>query len=335
MSIIKDIIYESANYGANKMALTKAAGFSLATLDDGDYWVGLEEANKVWELALAATRKEHLGLHIGLSSNPHVIGLLGYLMESCPELATAFAQLTRFNALFGNMFSYHHEATKDHFIVYYNPHPEWWRRFPHTAQQAIETSMSRTLSIIKRFTGKSIFPSMAHFNYPCPVDTSDFQAILKTNLYFNAGYNALVFSPDLASLPVASHNITLYQEFERLAQEKLNALKATESLENSIKQMLLSSMDNSLPTLEQVADQMHCSPRTLQRKLQKEGTNFQLILENIRKDLAIQFLAQQHNKPREVASFLGYADPRVFRRAFKRWTGKSPAAFILDKTTEV
>lgn len=327
MSIIKDIIYESANYGANKQALAAANGFDLAELDDGDRWIDLPAAHRVWELALSHTQQANLGLLIGRSSNPHVIGLLGYLMESCPTIGEAFDQLSKFNPLFGNMFSYHHEIQGEYFKVFYEPHPQWWQEYPHTAQQAIETSMSRTLSLIHRFTGKHIYPNRAFFKSSPPSDESLYKSVLKTNLYFNATENYLEFPLSLAQVPVASYNITLYREFERLAEEKLQSIITHNSFEGRIKQLLLSAIDGPLPTIDQVATQLHCSTRTLQRKLRQEGTSYQLILENLRKELAIHFLQKGQNKLAEIADFLGYADQRVFRRAFKRWTGQTPSTY--------
>lgn len=327
MSIIKDIIYESANYGANKQALATAAGFDLAELDDGDRWIELPTAHRVWELALSHTQQPHLGLLIGRSSNPHVIGLLGYLMESCPTIGDALEQLSKFNPLFGNMFSYHYEIQGAYFKVFYEPHPQWWQAYPHTAQQAIETSMSRTLSIIHRFSGKHIYPSRAFFKYPSPANEEPYKSILKTNLYFGATENYLEFPASLAKLAVASYNVTLYREFEHLAQAKLVSFQTYASLEARIKQLLLSAIDGPLPTIDQVATQLQCSTRTLQRKLRQEGTSYQLILENIRKELALHFLQKRQNKLTEIAGFLGYADQRVFRRAFKRWTGQTPSTY--------
>lgn len=329
MSIIKDIIYESANYGANKQLLAEATGFTLEELDDGERWVHLPQAQLVWAKAVEFTQQPQLGLLIGRSSNPHVIGLLGYLMESCPDMGQAFELLTRFNPLFGNMFSYHHERRASGFSVIYEPHPEWWAHYPETAQQAIETSMSRTLSIIHRFTGKRIWPERASFKYKVPKDISVYQEVLKTKLEFNAGENRLDFNQKLVQIPVASHNLTLYQEFRALAEIKLAQIQSSHRVPTAerVRTILLSALDQHLPTINQTAEQLQCSTRTLQRRLREEGTSFQNILEEIRKELAIRFVQKKQNKLAEIASFLGYSDPRVFRRAFKRWTGLTPTAF--------
>ncbi len=331
MSIIKDIIYESANYGANKKLLAEVTGFTLEELDDGERWVDLPTAQNVWAKAVELTQQPHLGLLIGRSSNPHVIGLLGYLMESCPDMGQAFELLTRFNPLFGNMFSYHHERRASRFSVIYEPHPEWWAHYPDTARQAIETSMSRTLAIIYRFTGKRIWPLRASFKYAAPEqkDLNLYQRVLQTELSFSSGENRLDFDLGLTALPVASYNFTLYQEFRSLAEAKLASMQTTQvvKISEQVKTILLSALDQQLPSIDQTAEQLQCSTRTLQRRLREEGTSFQSILEEIRKELAIRFVQRRQNKLAEIASFLGYSDPRVFRRAFKRWTGLTPTAY--------
>lgn len=339
MSIIKDIIYESANYGANKKLLAEVTGFTLEDLDEGERWVNLPQAQNVWAKAVELTQQPQLGLLIGRSSNPHVIGLLGYLMESCPDMGQAFELLTRFNPLFGNMFSYHHERRASRFSVIYEPHPEWWAHYPDTARQAIETSMSRTLSIIYRFTGKRIWPLSASFRYTTPDqgDLSLYHSILQTELCFSAGENRLDFDLSLAELPVASHNFTLYQEFRALAEVKLASMQSTQVVKVSeqVKTILLSALDQQLPSIDQTAEQLQCSTRTLQRRLREEGTSFHSILEDIRKELAIRFVKKRQNKLADIASFLGYSDPRVFRRAFKRWTGVSPTAYMDTSQSEL
>lgn len=329
MSIIKDIIYESAHYGANKKALAEQVGLSLVELDDGDRWVGLAQAQAIWAEAVKATQQPQLGLLIGQSSNPHVIGLLGYLMESCPTIGQAFELLARFNPLFGNMFSYHHAMRDKTFTIIYEPHPEWWALYPDTARQAIETSMSRTLSIIHRFTGKQILPHSAHFRYAAPADLSNYERILSTPLHFECSENRLDFDQSLAKVPVASHNFSLYQEFRALAELRLAQMRTASSTRTTerIKSMLLAAIDQQLPTIDQAAEQLQCSTRTLQRRLREEGTSFHAILVSIRRELAIRFIQKKQSKLTDIAAFLGYSDTRVFRRAFKRWTGLTPTAY--------
>ena len=68
---------------------------------------------------------------------------------------------------------------------------------------------------------------------------------------------------------------------------------------------------------------------TLQRRLQEEGSSFQQLLDDTRRDLAVQHLAQPDLAPLEIAYLLGFADPSNFYRAFKRWFGVTPGEYRL------
>ena len=72
---------------------------------------------------------------------------------------------------------------------------------------------------------------------------------------------------------------------------------------------------------------MHMTERTLRRKLSEEGTRYREILDDVKCQLAIRYLQSSSLKQESIANLLGYSDSRNFRRAFKRWTRKSPAAY--------
>ena len=327
MSIIKDIIIGATNYGANLDEICRQCAIDKSLLDEGEVWVELDQAISVWEQAVLLTQNEHLGLHIGQNANPYVIGIIGYLIECAPDVFTALDNICRFNETFADMFRYHYESKPEAFYLYYSPAKAWWSKSPETARQAIETSMLRTLSIIKKFTGRTVFPQKAIFNYPCPGNLDLYKKMLKAELEFSGGFNALLFDEAALKLPVASHNQTLYRQFERIALNELESLKNKKELSQTIRRQLFTDFDQQLPSIENIAERLGLSVRTLQRKLKSEGHTYQEITDLVRKDMAFEFLKGQNNSIDQIAAFLGYADPSVFRRAFKRWTGMTPKEF--------
>jgi AraC-like DNA-binding protein len=86
-----------------------------------------------------------------------------------------------------------------------------------------------------------------------------------------------------------------------------------------------------LPTLEQVAGTLHLTAQTLRRHLQREGHGFQNLLNQMRRDTAIDKLSVQQLSVGEVAAQLGFSEPRSFSRAFKEWTGKSPSDYCREE----
>ena len=81
---------------------------------------------------------------------------------------------------------------------------------------------------------------------------------------------------------------------------------------------------NGLPTLEQVAARLHCSTRTIIRRLRAIDSSFQAEAEQVLKSRAIDLLADRSNRVQDVAARLGFADAASFRKAFKRWFGATP-----------
>lgn len=93
----------------------------------------------------------------------------------------------------------------------------------------------------------------------------------------------------------------------------------------TVRAFLTEGMAQGPKTLSLVAEQMLMSERSLQRRLESEGTRFAKLADEVRKELALRYIADRHLALGEVAYLLGFADPSPFHRAFKRWTGMTPA----------
>ena len=83
--------------------------------------------------------------------------------------------------------------------------------------------------------------------------------------------------------------------------------------------------------LDQLASEtLYINVRSLQRKLQAEGTTFKAVLNEVRLELADKYIRDQSLSLSEIAFLLGFAEISSFSRAFKRWTGASPSAYRED-----
>lgn len=80
-------------------------------------------------------------------------------------------------------------------------------------------------------------------------------------------------------------------------------------------------------SVNDVAQALHMSVRTLARRLANEGTHFQAVKDEFRRDVAIQALIRSERSLPTIADELGFQDMACFSRAFKTWTGNSPAAY--------
>ncbi|GAB3921581.1 helix-turn-helix transcriptional regulator [Larkinella terrae] len=82
--------------------------------------------------------------------------------------------------------------------------------------------------------------------------------------------------------------------------------------------------------IEDVADELGLSVRSLQRRLQAEDVNFREIIDYARRDIALRLIRTTQHNINEIACVMGYDEPSSFRRAFKKWTGHNPKAYQLS-----
>jgi AraC-like DNA-binding protein len=76
-----------------------------------------------------------------------------------------------------------------------------------------------------------------------------------------------------------------------------------------------------------LAEALHISPRTLQRRLADEGTSFKVLLDEARRELALRLIGERRMSIKETSYLLGFSEPGNFSRAFRRWTGAAPSRF--------
>jgi AraC-like DNA-binding protein len=135
---------------------------------------------------------------------------------------------------------------------------------------------------------------------------------------------ALSFAGDWLASPIARTRDEFSQYLQRLPDEWF--IKQT--FEGSVSERVIAAIEEASHslTLEQLAGRWHMSRRTLHRQLQREGTSFRRLSEQLRRDRAIALLVEGRCQVREIARQLDMSEP-AFSRAFKQWTGMTPLAY--------
>ncbi len=136
---------------------------------------------------------------------------------------------------------------------------------------------------------------------------------------------AVVFARSDAVRPFLTANETMWTFFEPELQRTLAELDSAATLADRVRSALLELIPAGLASIESVAKRLGTSARTLQRKLKREGSNFQSTLNDVRKELAMHYLKSSQMSGAEISFLLGFDDPNSFFRAFRNWTGGTPA----------
>lgn len=136
--------------------------------------------------------------------------------------------------------------------------------------------------------------------------------------------DGLTFSAEDATRPFLTANDKMWSFFEPELRKRMADLNPKSSCRERVRACLLETMAGGHCTMADVADRLAVSQRTLQRRLQDEGTSFQNELNGLREELARHYLTHSRHSNTEIAFLLGYDDPNSFIRAFHLWTGQTP-----------
>lgn len=139
--------------------------------------------------------------------------------------------------------------------------------------------------------------------------------------------NQIVFKKEDMLLPFLSENESMWTYFEPELTRRKQELDLDESFSGQVRNCLVELLAGGESSILAVAKKLSISTRTLQRKLQQEGTNFQQQLNHTRELLAKNYIKDQQLNVEEIAFLLGYQDVSSFQRAFAIWTGKSVSEY--------
>lgn len=328
MSFVRNLLMTVISEDAELDAICRELGLTREQLAQTDAKISLEKCVKAWNIALRQTNDPFLGLHMGNTTTPSLVGMVGYLAETSPDLLTAYQHVQQYNLAVTNATQFSVEVHGDALHYYVEPIKAWYMLSEEAARQIVEHSMSTSVHVAKLFTGKIIHPIKVMLRFPRPKDTTTYQQVLKCEPSFGQDCNCIVYRLRDMKLPVVGYNPVLNRMFKELLEKQLANIEQQESFASEVRRAILHNFDEALPQLADVVQYLHISPRTLQRRLQEEGTSFQQIFESVKLELATGMLRKPNLTVNEIAYKLGYAEPSVFRRAFKKWTGMSPTAYL-------
>jgi AraC-like DNA-binding protein len=146
-------------------------------------------------------------------------------------------------------------------------------------------------------------------------------------LRFDAPFNGFVMSKDYLDVQVEGADPKLHALIRDHADALLAKLPNAQAITMRVRDLIAKELSGGDPTVAQIARQLPMGERTLARRLGHEGTTFKEVLDGLRKQLAMELVAENELSLSEVASALGFSQSAPFHRAFKRWTGETPLTY--------
>ncbi|QFU75832.1 AraC family transcriptional regulator [Halioglobus maricola] len=174
--------------------------------------------------------------------------------------------------------------------------------------------------------GDFIAPVAVIMERPAPDDPSRWESLLSTAVSFDSDVTSMSWYGADIREPLITGDPALARANDEQTQAYLAGF-LNHSMSRDVVDKIVEYLPDGAPSQQQIADAMHVSNRTLQRKLKEEGTSFMDLVQDTRLQLAQKYLSTPNRSVVETAYLLGFSEPSTFSRAFKRWTGVAPADF--------
>lgn len=308
--------------GADVDALGREAGLAGRELGSLDERVPLVSVYALLEATAAAIGGSLLGVTIASAIDVELFDALGFLILTSPTFGVAMERTLRYQRIWNDGERYTLAIEGDHAHLRYEPFGPERPAHRHMAEMfAFDVGVNAP-----RLVAQPAAPAVVRLRAEPPLDRAAYEAVFGAPLVFSAAIDEVVLPLALFDQPMPRADAAMHAFFVRHADAMLARLEPAPCLRDRVRAFVVEHLADGRATLGHAAKAMGVSARTLQRRLQAEDTGFDELVEAVRRAQAVALL-DAHMSIGEVAYLLGYAEPSVFHRAFKRWTGTSPEAW--------
>ncbi|MDD3763568.1 MAG: AraC family transcriptional regulator [Nevskiales bacterium] len=312
----------AARYGVDAETCLLGTDISEAQLRDPDALIErAQEMRLVENLILALPEVPALGFELGLQYNVATFGILGFALRISRNLREAVHHALRFLPLSTAYCRFELVPDPGVFGVSLDP-----SGIPHHLRQfLLERDSATALNLLRELSLAGINIQRLEYQGPEPEYADRITALCGMAPHYGSTRNAIIVRSEDAEIPLPMYDAHLVRLLEDQCRAQLQRRQVT-GVTGQVRQLVLGPL-GLVASLEDAAEKLAMSPRSLRRKLEEEGTTFRAIVDTERKQLAAQLLQGSDMKLDELALQLGYGDTASFTRAFRRWFDQSPGEY--------
>lgn len=307
-------------------AALSGTGLSPESLTEPHTLTSIRQYIAACNNALQLSKDPETPFRVGSRIPLSAYGMYGFALVCSPTIRECFQMAVRYHQLATPLLQMSWREDEDlvAWVLAMNPaidHPESLVRFLLEQQLTQITSHSKTLVEQERCR-----PVCAAFPYAAPRHLNLYKRYLDCELRFDAPVCELSYPRSILSeKPHMAHALTA-KLMQDTCDRILGEVKTSTGVAGEVYQIIASTRGHS-PTMEMVAMRLSTTVRTLHRKLQADGASFTRILDDVRCNLAKEYLRSTELSIEDISELVGFSEPPHFRRAFRRWTGSTPASF--------
>ena len=308
--------------GVDVDAYLRSLGLEPEALKCPDTYIPIETYLLIQDQAAEFVHDPNFGLHMGEYAEPGSWSILGYMMMNCRTLGEAFEKSGRYSRIIGNLIEGKVELRFNKIKIIFATPPS----APKMSHHCFKSTFASSVRIMRGLTGKELHPLKVTFIYPEPASKREYERVFCCPVLFGQKDNSMTLDLSIVNTPVLMANPGLLEYFEKYAQDFLANLDRKKETTRQVTKIILAHLDDESLSINKVARLMAVSVRTLQNRLEDEGQVFSNLLRDIRQQLAKQYLTENYTVE-QITYLLGFSEPSVFRKAFKKWSGVTPKEF--------
>jgi AraC-like DNA-binding protein len=311
------------HYAVDPVGVFADAGLEYGQLSVSEARYPWSSMQRLWTRAVEVTEDPCLGLYVGRHIRPTSFHALGFSWLSSESLLGSLERLCRYYRVISTVpVELSIQPARDRYIFFANIEDP--AHVPTDA--AVDSFMLAIVQLCRTATNAHFHPMSVALRRIDPGHIDEYVKAFNCPVSFEAARNQIHFDKESLERRLPGDNRALARANDAVAEKYLDSLDP-QKVASEVRELLIALLPSGKSSQKTIATRLNRSLSTLQRQLQREGTNYKDILDHTRKKLATEYVADNNLSLGQIAYMLGFSDQSNFSRAFKRWTDSSPREY--------
>src|SRR5579875_3225885 len=302
--------------GVEPAEVLRDAGLGAVALGAMENRIPYVAMGKLLQCCAVRTGRPHFGLLAGQRTSLSQLGLPGELLRCSPTLGAGL-----------RTFTVYHHLNSDGMVTLVREEDGLavvgtaiYQQGAQFVEQIYDGVIAMVCNVMREICGSRWAPEKVLISRARPADVGPYRRFFRAPCRFDSEQTVMFFPAHLLHRAMPEANPNRFQELE--AQAQAAGVELPVQLRRALRTLLLAGRSSG----DEVAGILSMHRRTLNRRLEAQGTTFREILDEVRFEAACQLLDTTSISLTEIAGSLGYAESSAFSRAFRRWSGAPPSA---------
>lgn len=321
-AVPRTVVEMAGAVGLNVPDLVSLAGIDPDALSDPDRRVPVYNYEALLRICEDEPRSREGLVLAAQSRDVGAFGVVSHIVSNAPTVAEGFKAYERHGRLLSEIGSFGVRTGGTGFSIHISSLPPLCDIHLFNEGTAVMNH-----SLVCALLQAPIRLRRVEFQHARHRHSSLVEELLDAPASYRAPATVLHYESEVGRAPISSADPMLFLFLERHAAAIGSRLRGSSTWSERTRELLLARLSQGKPVPRLLARELAVSARTLQRRLAEEGTTLARLLEDARRETALACVEDRTLSIAELGFMLGYSDLSAFHRAFKRWTGVSPARY--------